>query len=934
MAGEFGAPYRAPCGGWPAAPKLVIPSHIIQAHRELHKWNNTTKRSDNNQAPAPRLNDGQASGAGYPACAGNPPICNPGECGKWRQGLTDEPLHAPSCDTPGSDRATVDFNCYEKSNPKEVIDESVCKKIGFKNVQAFKAWHGRFGPMSNFWEPATSMTAAVDYPLDVVVRAPKCSPQDQTKYLTVTSDVSITKTVVATNAVTTGGATSTCSVSRTSGIKTGSLTLAGGAHDAEAVARMTGLGLATLRTLEAFFSTRCEEFTARDPSYLNTTWGTGATGTPWINYSVPHDPENSIIGVEHRVDLNLASGSLTEVYEMEGGESYTEEFVCSGTSVAYTRSASAIDAEAGELTIEETCTITYADPYTATQNWEDVCELLNTWNLSDDALYPWRRDEYGTIAPLVVRDEVPGAIAPVIITQEDYTDPDAAIYGGTIVGSPLPLGFDSHFSWHHTTWKNCEIEAGQLAWYPYSYGAYSSRIQEYAPDHTDSVVPRAATHWTENRAPLLDHSELSAGAWVWNIANYGLFAQKWVEALLPWPSINLNRPCGVDRGILDSSASECVESLSAEGDLILSSGVQISTNDICFYNGSIYKVTKLGEGEYRLNEPLCVAPSWINSTAAPQPPPEEKLCKLRWFFAKPVCRSVSVTAAIDNHDGTVTIMTDRDVYLMGTAEEKLTFTGVAGLVADTAVHSVVDLREFKVSGSLSGYYTEGGTLGDAALDKWNDDNPKRDFIVRVWDDTGLTETSDCMMPKPCCPSVMAFLPSGSPEIWVNNNAKTYEMTVPNMSICENHRWCADFLQVIPDPFWSEPPAPACVDPEIGLCVRWYEDGSSHADDDTYGMCREDYTMLVQPWCEVKYFPKRPHVEPILALPEGAPPLVSGVAITTSASGPMTSGHTAGEEEPWPIPSAWGIWLAIFGTLVPDSTCRFKEPYQKWFRKCC
>src|SRR3974390_453916 len=34
------------------------------------------------------------------------------------------------------------FNCFQLEG---TIDLSVCRKVGFKNVQARKAWHGRFG---------------------------------------------------------------------------------------------------------------------------------------------------------------------------------------------------------------------------------------------------------------------------------------------------------------------------------------------------------------------------------------------------------------------------------------------------------------------------------------------------------------------------------------------------------------------------------------------------------------------------------------------------------------------------------------------------------------------------------------------------------------------------------------------------------------------
>lgn len=909
MAGEFGSPYREPCGGWPEAQRWSMPSHTISAHKTIAKWNNATTIDSN--PPAEKL----ANGSAYPGCAGAIPDCDTEDCGTWRSYLQDAPAGVTACTTPDTTHATVDHNCFVKSE-SETIDYSACKKVGFKNVQAFKCWHGTFGPKSDWWQGAATMKGNCD---DVTTRA-KCDPLDTTKYLklAITASTSQTDDVDVT---TTGSAASSSEVGRNTGVITGSLT-SSGTLGGTAKALINSWGTANRAAAAAYYCDRvANHFFTRDPSYEYTTWSTSAGGNPSITYTY----EAEGVSIEEVMSINLDTGAFSQVYDYVAGstEIHAETTIAfTDTTVAYDYVFSNSAPDLGYLGAkEEHVAAAYSEPYTAANCWADVKDLLDTWDMSDDTEYPWRTDAWTTIAPLVLRDEVSPAVAPGVITSESYTDPNNGNYAGGIVGAPNPAGYDSHFCWQHYTHKCCKDESLNPQWYIYSQGAWSNNWREGITDRTDGVVPRAATQWVENRNSIcgMDHDELRGGAWATHVPTHGIYAQKWAEVLLSWPSLNFNRPCGIDRGELDATNSECVGNI-VDGDVTLEGSVGIQSNDYCLYNGHIYKVTRIDDNEFTLGTALCAAPAWMNFSAGDQELPADMLCKLRWFSAKPMCQSANVVTAVDNEDGTVTITTEKDVYLFGLSAETLDFTDVAGLSTGVAVHSVTSLTEFKVSGSLSGEYVSGGKVApagyDATNDKWNDDNPKRDYILREWDEAGtLTETADCLFPKPCCPSVLACIPLDSPESWLSGQAKTCELAQPTADECNGSLIATDFLQAVPDPFWQAPPPPCSGD------EAWTEDSTYTCPDDVPGEGG------------FKYYPGRPYIEALLTVPTGAT-LQSGITLHTPASGlPATSGHDCdgATHEPRELRGPWSNWISLRSDNESDSACRFKDNYA-WQRK--
>ena len=204
--------------------------------------------------------------------------------------------------------------------------------------------------------------------------------------------------------------------------------------------------------------------------------------------------------------------------------------------------------------------------------------------------------------------------------------------------------------------------------------------------------------------------------------------------------------------------------------------------------------------------------------------------------------------------------------------------------------SATSLRIFKCTGTLSGTYAGGGTVictgYDATDDKWNDDNPKRDYIQRSWNQAGtLTETQACKFPAVCAPTVLCI----SPNTESFEHADVYAMpTGLTVDECTTSTLQADFLQVETDPFWKVPPAPCS--------------GAWTSDD---GTCLDSAT----------HYPHGPLIEPRLTLPSGAPALASGITL-----------HTAGTQPgPGVCSAPWTQWLAFEG-----QTC---NGYNDWWRGC-
>lgn len=195
--------------------------------------------------------------------------------------------------------------------------------------------------------------------------------------------------------------------------------------------------------------------------------------------------------------------------------------------------------------------------YTAGACQAEAQSLLSQWDMTDDAVYPWRTDGNCNVAPMVIRKEISGGVG------YGYCDVPAdanllSIYDGSIYGAPLPAAyydkgwFDFYEQEYHyiDAGAGCD-DGGSLC---YTYG-------NYAP----AYLPTTTTHWTDgasdtscrpiaNFQPFTRFKERYAYDTPVFVTNSCAFVQnnqeafwagKWAEIKEPLPSQNYWGICGV-----------------------------------------------------------------------------------------------------------------------------------------------------------------------------------------------------------------------------------------------------------------------------------------------------------------------------------------------------------------------------------------------------
>jgi hypothetical protein len=942
MPGSFGSPYRAPCGGWPAVPRHYggCYQHARASEDNIPEWENTTTIEDPNNPgnyipPYPR----ESLGADWPDtgdCPGAPaPPRVPGsppQYGPW------DPSEYPACPDPDASHATYSHNCYHATG--NTLDFSTCRKVGFKNVQARKVWHGRFGFLSHdcynggtgqYGRPDQREHAISGSPCTDYIELEQTYP-DTIKYLTysLSTEYSVTDSGAGNTSAT---AEQSATVNRFSGVISTSCSLSGD------------------QALQPNAEQALADAVAWSPlsswDYFDSLIGQWTNTFPLGSVDVSTPDNGQTINVEvtvngdtwHSASYTVASGNFSRsAYDLHDSSMTlvaTESLSFTNTTFSY--SAWSLSWYYGgateysrEVNIDSSATL--SDPYhhSGTDSLQfDLTALLATWDLTNDLVYPWRLDEFVSVAPLVSYNEVSSPADPASglghACSEEWSDPNAATYDASVIGAPLPAGHGPHFDFNHQTWRVCRNANFDDDWYIYAYGAWSG--QSNANDPTDAAMPKTATQWTDNYSA----TNLPGGAWLLHSGGV-IRAQKWAEIKIPRPSQNFARPCGPDRFALNEPTARCVVQITGDGSPedpfvveIESPSASIATDDPCLVEGSepeaangLWTVTKLTDTSYELS-------TFIATNPQPSALNQGTFGKLMWPSAPAICGRIPISNVSNQSPIQITLL---EPSLLRTGDQVL----IAGVLGNTAANgtftvTVVDTTHFTLDNTTgNGDYSGGGFVSSSGAPayQWHDDRTKGDWLFVQWthnyrdigendrliaqcsnhgDCTGACPAPDVLRPDqasngmprsvasmliqqkengagcvpftPCYPQVLAISPNRKTE----SNPTGEEF--PNGAIqpfptldCDDRytaAWQAVIIQHLPDPLWlarvgpAQQPHKPCEDGAETDCA-WLEDP---------GDCQPDLCSL---GTGQLYYPQRPWVEARQALPSGAPSLPSGVHI--------------------------------------------------------
>lgn len=410
--------------------------------------------------------------------------------------------------TPTDDPPTepVSPNVYIPYDPIEYLNLSACRKIGFKYVVARKAWHGMFG-----WTDAGQDICCIPNSGGDCCNHP-AQGVPTTKYLTMQRKLEYSWAAFmddGTGFSESGTVTYTRSIDRLSGVET-----------EDDCSWDSDYDFASNPSDGFDFGERFSDFDHLLNGGLNC--GTVDVGEP------------------SGYNLRFADG-----YTPSAGETVSKTIT--NTTVTLTYRIEQVIPHIGTAFQAFTATWTLSNAYTSGDVNDDVKTLLATWNLADDAQYPWRTDTDCTRGPIVSYFEKPASqpsimdvgdipSSPGYVSPCGFTDSEN-YFDGSIIGAPLTTGSDAYCDARHANFS-----APEGCSQPVSYGA-------------SSPYPHA-TQWSND----LDASCCLPGAFAaYNTMSipgafcgpggpyFGdhLIRSKYAEViLLTQPSHNFARPCG------------------------------------------------------------------------------------------------------------------------------------------------------------------------------------------------------------------------------------------------------------------------------------------------------------------------------------------------------------------------------------------------------
>jgi len=861
---------------------------------------------------------------------------------------------------------------------------SLCRRMGFKTVQAKRQWHGRFAfnspdarvvnLTSNLAENCSPSGGPCAYNLAQTFQA----TPDQIKYLTVRYVATNTYTIFAQPAdpddpiefpatpeydriytahcnSSVDPLTGVVTASQDSNYPSGYICPVGGVNINGLIAEVMGLPADIVPAGDAVY-------TCSPNGWSVTSASLGLTVTATWDFSAGTFHQSWFAQAPGTSGESL--GSITLSLSPTHFEFDTLDSVsCSGPPQDQTTTSLT-----GDLSDENLASAILAD----------AIALLTNWPLNDDVLYPWRTDFLPGIAPLVTRWETPRNVSP---DDRFTTDPNINYFDGSVRGAPLPGGYDRTFDFSRANYTSCPPgENGEQS--PpdiLSWGAW-----------TPSYLPQNATQWTDDQVSVppgaaIFYNTMPAGL----IKDDCLWVVKWAETLLPWPSQNFARPGGADRFLFDETtpngAQKVYQVVSVVGD---GTGAVVTLSDVAGnpigfsgVSGDIWGGASVN-GFYLIasttGSTVTLGTKVFNVPAGWSLPSNDTATafgRLRW----PTCPGILGRVAIDGIANTspCQLTIDASPYLATNLVSPETIdicaTDMTVLASNVAVTRVSD-TEFTVP---TAYATIAGAkwivphvLADGVTPGthfyWNDDAPKRDYIytdftfnyraraeanrvnaaitgcaagcdcsglgglrtVPFSDYSAFTQTQGCLPFDPCNPSVVCISPNGE----TFTNGMTYEFPVGTV-LDETYgtQWQAAPVQAVPDLLWQTPHHPPDAYNEL---LDTYSTFAWEQDD---GTCKVDEVDdLGNP--TVKFYAHPPMVEARCLLPanggigqnETAPALPTGLMLgflspVTNNSGDVAYAPSAGGE------MAWTFYFDACNCIGNDG--RFSGIYSTFMELC-
>jgi hypothetical protein len=683
-----------------------------------------------------------------------------------------------------------------------------CKKIGFKNVQARRQWHGQPGfyfndPTGVYFCPDSGISFDEGDLCTAIPFQAYSNDASQTKYLTASVDITL-DTFEFETATGIGAAcfsdeySFSNSVNANSGVVTVN-SQSYGCGGAAAYSTLLGNDAAAWIAMFLDWQTNGYGPPESDPSSFSCDEG----GFSWdfAEGSITQSGSGSwTIGATSFTATNTftqsdgvhAEPSFTNTQSVSVSDSevsYSFSGVVSGDTFPVTCSTS--------LYVEVTFTLSLSGANDASAVISDITTLLGKWDLTDDASYPWRIDANTSIAPVVSRNEVQNNVSPLFnsfvetATEIDdcvgndpsnpfYTatferatnvDPNSFLYDGSILGEPMPAGYQGFFDFRWEDWENNGVIDGLIDFEIFGWGAANQAL---------FGLPLNATQWTN----VQEGMQFPGGGWIFynlnpSVAANGdcfgpgancpapgpvLVAQKWAETKVPLPSQNFFRPAGNDRFAFDETQVYAINSVTGSGpgaiinlvDTIHCSGADIS--DVSglwgpFQNtdGNWYFWGVTGGGSsVTLNAPVYLLPSnWVSaSDDGNAADPSNIFCfgKLRWSTGNPatdpppILGRAGVTAVAEySGSPTVTQITTDAIPTLGMIVTSGEFDHIdiydktMTLLASNAQVTRLDDSDFTVPVALAIIQNAAWIQSHGApAYYWDDQFPKGDYVYTTW----------------------------------------------------------------------------------------------------------------------------------------------------------------------------------------------------------